>query len=344
MGKLGVIVVGGAGMAGRGHIATWLKVSNAKVVAIVDPNEEGAKKICNQYKIEKYYTSLEDALNKEKDAEIVDIVTPTKLHYPQAMLSLKEGKHVIVEKPMATTAKECEEMVNLAQKKNLKLSVFHTFKAYPIVWKVKELINKGELGENIFVSFIVSWIDEGLQSWWKGVKTAVIHEFGIHRIYVSSYWLDGIKDVKVNVHSKDDSGMIKDVTVTLYGNRGISEIAIFKTDREMGDEIRIFGGKRKIILSPLPGCGLQKIEAPTQRDYHKIMIREFKRLLPPIGMICRGIKYLLLGRKVLPHYVISDNFVKSILYDEELIVPPEEGMEAIEILEKVDKICEREET
>jgi predicted dehydrogenase len=339
MQKLGVIIVGGAGKAGMGHVTTWLKVPYTKIVALVDLNEYGAKKICSQYKIKKYYRSLEDTLDKE-DAEIVDIVTPITAHYPQAKLSLS-GKHTIIEKPMTATSEECEELIKLSEKNGLKLSVFHTFKAYPIVWKIKELINKGELDENLFVSFLVSYTDKGLQSWWKGVKTAIIHEFGIHRIYISSYWLDGVKDVKVNVHSKDDSGMIKDVTVTLYGNKGVSEVTIFKTDREIGDEIRIFGGGKKIILPPLPACALQKIEAPEQRDYRKVMIKEFRRLIPPLGMLSRGLEYMLFGRKVLPHYIISSNFVRSILYDEELIVPPEEGMEAIQILEKIDKICER---
>ena len=49
MEKLGAIVVGGVGTAGRGHVATWLRVPNVKVTAIVDPNESGAKKVCNQY-------------------------------------------------------------------------------------------------------------------------------------------------------------------------------------------------------------------------------------------------------------------------------------------------------
>jgi predicted dehydrogenase len=339
MEKLGVIIVGAGKIATSAHIPSWLKNQRVKVLALVDLNEEKVKNVCNQFGIKKYYRSLEEALDKEKDAEIVDLATPAKLHYPHAILSLKEGKNVIMEKPMASNSEECKEIIDLAKKNNLKISVFHTFKGYPIVWKIKELVNEGELGDNLFVSFLVSYIDDGLQSWWKGVKTAVIHEFGIHRIYVSAYWLDGIKDVDINVHSKMDDERIKDATVFLYCARGISEITIFKTKREIGDEIRIFGNGKKIVLPPLPACGMQKIEAPQQRDYRKIVIKGFKRLIPPFGMISRGIKYVLFGRKVLPHYIISENFVRSILYNEELIVHPEEGMEAVKTLEKLDELC-----
>ena len=342
MEKLGVIIVGGAGEAAtRAHIPSWLKNPHANVLALVDPNEEKIKDICNSFKIKRYYTNLEDALDKEETAKVVDLATPAKFHHSHAILSLKEGRNVIIEKPMATSQEECEEIIELAKKKNLKISIFHTHMGYPVVWKMKEFINNGELGENLFISFLAPYIEAEMQSWWKGVKTAIVHEIGIHRIYVSSYWLDGIQDVKVVIHSNDEinKGEIKDITLFLYGTKGISEITIFKTKGVVKDEIRIFGDNKKIILPPLIASAFQKIEGTEQRDYRKAMLKEFRRSIPPSGMISRGIKYTLFGRKVLPHYIISDNFVRSILYDEELIVTPEEGMEAIKILEKVDEIC-----
>jgi len=340
MKKLGVIVVGGAGAVARSnHIPCWLKNPHTNVLALVDLNEERLKATCQSFGIKRYYTSLEEALDKEREAEIVDLATPPKVHYSHAILSLKEGKHVIMEKPMASSLEECEEIINLARKKHLKVSLFHVYKGYPVVWKIKELIAKGELGENIFISFMDSWIDEGLQSWWKGIKTAIFHEFAVHEIYVSLYWLEEVKDVKVIVHSKDEDGMIKDATVFLYGNRGISEITIFKTRREIGYETRIFGSKGKMIIPPFPTGVFKWLEMPEQRNFRKIISKEFKRLVPPFGMIREGIKYLLLREKVLAHYTILSNFVRSILYNDELIVPPEEGLETIRVLKKIDELC-----
>jgi len=133
--------------------------------------------------------------------------------------------------------------------------------------------------------------------------------------------------------------MIKDATVFLYGNHGISEITIFKTRREIGYETRIFGSKGKMIIPPFPTGVFKWLEMPEQRNFRKIISKEFKRLIPPFGMIREGMKYLLLREKVLAHYTILNNFVRSILYNNELIVPPEEGLETIRVLKKIDEIC-----
>ena len=75
------------------------------------------------------------------------IATPVKSHYALAKASLLAGKHTFIEKPMASSAQECEELVELAEKKGLVLMVGHTFLYSPAVRKIKEIVEWGDLGE-----------------------------------------------------------------------------------------------------------------------------------------------------------------------------------------------------
>jgi predicted dehydrogenase len=79
--------------------------------------------------------------------DAVVIATSVKLHYPMAKASLLAGKHTFIEKPMASSSHECEELVEIARKNGLVLMVGHTFLYSPVVRKIKEIIDSGDIGE-----------------------------------------------------------------------------------------------------------------------------------------------------------------------------------------------------
>ena len=84
--------------------------------------------------------------------DAVIIATAVKTHFPLAKASLLAGKHTFIEKPMASSAHECEELVDIAHKKGLVLMTGHTFLYSPAVRKIKEIIAKGDLGEIRYIS------------------------------------------------------------------------------------------------------------------------------------------------------------------------------------------------
>ena len=89
-----------------------------------------------------------DANDILESAEIdaVAIVTPVSWHYPLAKKALENGKHVFVEKPFTATSAEAEELIELAERKNLQIMVDHTFLFTGAVQKIKQLVDQGELG------------------------------------------------------------------------------------------------------------------------------------------------------------------------------------------------------
>jgi predicted dehydrogenase len=84
--------------------------------------------------------------------DAVVIATAVKSHFPLAKASLLAGKHTFIEKPMASSAHECEELVEIAHKNGLVLMTGHTFLYSPAVKKIKEIIAKGDLGEIRYIS------------------------------------------------------------------------------------------------------------------------------------------------------------------------------------------------
>jgi predicted dehydrogenase len=79
--------------------------------------------------------------------DAVVVATSVKSHFPMAQAALLAGKHVLIEKPMAASAAHCEELIEIARQKGLVLMVGHTFLYSPAVRKIKEIIDRGDLGQ-----------------------------------------------------------------------------------------------------------------------------------------------------------------------------------------------------
>ncbi len=84
--------------------------------------------------------------------DAVVIATAVKSHFPMAKASLLAGKHTFIEKPMAGSSHECEELVEIARKNGLVLMTGHTFLYSPAVRKIKEIVDKGDIGEIRYIS------------------------------------------------------------------------------------------------------------------------------------------------------------------------------------------------
>jgi len=93
-----------------------------------------------------------DALElvRSKDVDVVAVVTPVIMHYEVAREALLAGKHIFVEKPFTTTSDQARQLIELADKKGLKIMVDHTFLFTGAVRKMKEIINSGALGRLLF--------------------------------------------------------------------------------------------------------------------------------------------------------------------------------------------------
>ncbi|MBI9070276.1 MAG: Gfo/Idh/MocA family oxidoreductase [Melioribacteraceae bacterium] len=117
--------------------------------------------------LDRCYATLEDfikgelALPKEERIEAVSIVTPNNLHYPMAKMLLENGFHLICEKPMTMTVEEAEDLEKIVNETGLTFALLHTYTGYPMVRQIREMVNKGELGDiqRIDAKYYQGWIN-----------------------------------------------------------------------------------------------------------------------------------------------------------------------------------------
>lgn len=143
--RVGVV---GLGNMGRNHARIYSSMSECNLTAVADVDAEVAKLVGDQYKVESF-TDYKLMVNK---VDAVSIAVPTSLHYEVASFFIKNGVHCLIEKPIAKTVREAEELVKLAEKHGVKLMVGHIERFNPAVRKMKEIIDKGMLGKILVIN------------------------------------------------------------------------------------------------------------------------------------------------------------------------------------------------
>jgi predicted dehydrogenase len=141
----------GCGYWGPNLIRNFRQQPDCKLKVVCDLSEERLAHMKKLYPEVEGTQSFESML-KDYSLDAVVVATSVQYHHPMAMAALESGKHVFIEKPMASSTAQCEELVALAKSKGLTLMVGHTFLYSSPVRKIKEIIARGDIGELRYVS------------------------------------------------------------------------------------------------------------------------------------------------------------------------------------------------
>ncbi len=144
--KVGVV---GCGYWGPNLIRNLIETNRCESISCYDPSPRAIQKVRCHYPSAEVANGL-DELIAECDA--VMIATPVSSHCQVAKAALDQGKGVFVEKPLAASSGECEQLIELAEQKNATLMVGHTFVYSPPVRKIREYCDRGQLGNLYFLS------------------------------------------------------------------------------------------------------------------------------------------------------------------------------------------------
>ncbi|GLC88945.1 Gfo/Idh/MocA family protein [Lysinibacillus piscis] len=196
MTKLKVAVIGCGSIAKHRHIPEYAAQDNVELVAFCDIVAERAQSFANQYGA-KAYTSYEQLL-QEADIDAVSVCTPNALHAPISIAALEAGKHVLCEKPMATSSEEADAMIAAVEKSGKKLMIAHNQRFVASHVKARQIIASGELGR--IYSFRSAfghggpegWSADGANSWFFKKELAFIGamgDLGVHKTDLLRYLL-----------------------------------------------------------------------------------------------------------------------------------------------------------
>jgi predicted dehydrogenase len=318
--KLGVF---GVGHLGKFHLNNWKQIPDVEIVGFFDPNNDNAKAVEAEYGIKRFMD--EEALIKASD--MIDVVTPTHLHFPVCEMAIKMGKHVFVEKPMANTIEEGKAIMEMIKEAGVKLQVGHVERFNPAFTALKDItLNPSFIEVHRLAQFNP-----------RGTEVSVILDLMIHDIdIILSIVKSGVKHISAsgvavltdtpdiaNVRIEFNNGCVANLTSSRISMKKMRKIRLFQKDAYIGID---FLEKNTEII---------KLKKPDEEDAFSFDIETHQ-----------GTKTISIANPVVENgnAILAEltSFVQSIQNDEPTVVSEIDGFLAMEvahqILEKIGSL------
>jgi len=280
------VAVVGCGYWGPNLVRNFNSLSDCEVKLVCDLDAERLIHMKKLYPDLQTTSDLDDIV-KNNNIDAVAIATPVSFHFEMAKKILLSGKHTFIEKPVAKSSKECEELIKLAERQQLILMVGHTFIFSASVRKIKEIVRAGELGELQYIS--ARRLNLGLFQ----QDINVAWDLAPHDISIILYILEQ-EPVSVNCQGKSHIARgIEDVTnMTLnFANGTFATIQSSWLDPNKVRETVFVGTKKMLVyndIEPVEKIKIydKRVEAPPHYD----SFGEFQYSYHYGGMYCPYIK------------------------------------------------------
>ncbi|MCK6259444.1 Gfo/Idh/MocA family oxidoreductase [Fictibacillus sp. KIGAM418] len=271
--KLRVGIIGCGKITQVRHLPEYLEREEVEVVGLCDENLERASALASTYNIP-FVTNQADDIIYHPDIQAVSVCTPNKFHAEQSIKALKQNKHVLVEKPVATSIQELNEMYGAALENDKLLIVGHNQRFDPVHLKAKKMITEGSIGNILqFTSNYQHpgpkyWSLDGDHSWFFNQQLSsfgVVGDLGIHKVDLMQWILEdvfsewkvfknAVLDDRAVISLKTQSGVVGSINVSwnnplqdhrtvIYGDKGImtfgEEFHILKVEKFDGEIIEV---------------------------------------------------------------------------------------------------------
>lgn len=212
MEKARIGIVGLGSIAQTIHLPILSKFPDVEIVAVCDLDRAKAQFVADKFNVRRYYNNFEKMLAIEQDLDGIDICTPTLLHKDMAIAALGEKNNVLLEKPLARTAMEAEEIAAAAKKAHKILMVGMNNRFRPDAMILKSFIEDNALGKLFYTK--AGWFKKlNAESAWLTKKTqsggGVVLDLGIVMLDLA-FWMMGFPEVK-EVSATNYSHHTKDV-------------------------------------------------------------------------------------------------------------------------------------
>jgi predicted dehydrogenase len=237
---IGIVVVG-YGYWGPNIVRNVMERAEFELIALCERDATAAARFSQRFPGVPVSTDL-DALLEDPRVQAVSIATPPSTHYTLARRALEAGRHVLVEKPLATTSRDAEMLVELAESLEVVLMPGHTFLYSPPVNKVRDLITSGELGEIYFVTS--ARMNLGLYQ-----SDGVINDLAPHDLSILQYWLDtSVTDVTASGRSIFQATVPETAFVTLtYGDGPTANVQVSWLAPRKVRHMVVVGSRRMVL-------------------------------------------------------------------------------------------------
>ena len=236
--RLGVT---GYGYWGPNIVRNLHGLDNCQLVAVCDKNPAALKRAQKVYPGLRLTTDFADILTSP-DIDAIAVVTPVWTHFDLAKAALQNGKHVFVEKPFTSTPQQAEELIELAERKNLKIMVDHTFLFSGPVRKIRQIIDAGTLGPLYY--FDSTRVNLGLFQH----DVSVVWDLAPHDLSIMDYVINEKPEAVVATGAGHLNGLADMAFITVYFPGNI--IAHINVNWLSPVKVRttLIGGKDKMLM------------------------------------------------------------------------------------------------
>lgn len=308
------------GIIGAGDVAEYksgpplYQVPYSSLVAVMRRSESKVKAFAMRHNVPRWYTDV-DALLADDEVNAVYIATPPHIHLAMTEKAAAAGKHILLEKPMALTVADCERIIEVCRVHGVQLIVAYYRRFFPMVKKIKSLLDSGAIGRPIRARALHTGYYEphpgGEREWITdpGIGGGgFMMDAGIHRFDLFAHFFGKARDVTAyadTVHfdfSVDDSS-----TVIIRFEDGVHATAEFNWNVGLAlDELEICGTQGRLFTRHL---GKDKLVLETRSGVERFS-------LPPPAYV---------------HYNLVSHFVSALISGEQNALPGEEGIKATQI-------------
>jgi predicted dehydrogenase len=236
--RVGVI---GYGYWGPNIVRNFSGLEHCQIAAVCDKSPAALKRASRAYPGTHVTSDFSEVL-RSPDIDAVAVVTPVWTHFELAKAALENGKHVFVEKPFTSASWQAEELIELAEKKNLRVMVDHTFLFSGAVRKVRELVDKGALGPLYY--FDSTRVNLGLFQH----DVSVVWDLAPHDLSIMDYIIREKPEAVVATGGNHLNGLVDMAFITIYFPRNI--IAHVNVNWLSPVKVRttLIGGKDKMLV------------------------------------------------------------------------------------------------
>ena len=333
MSKIRMGFIGVGGIATARHIPAFRTFDEVEITGVQDINYERAMKVANELGIPEVFSNIEDMYPY---VDAVVICTPNKFHAPISIDAMNHGKHVLCEKPMALTIKECEQMIEAEKRNDVKLHIAYHYRFMKEAIASRKIIERGIIGDPIVVR-VKGMRRRKVPGW--GVFTnqelqggGALIDYGCHLLDLSMYLMGDVKPVEVS--SSTYNHLSKTNTVNEWGHFNRET---FEVEDHVSAFIRFDNGATMLFETSWA--------ANIPEDENHISISGMKAGLDVFEMKVNQADEDLMTTMRIDYIKVDEpysrlqaqDFISAVKYGTELRVKSEEAKEVSKIIEAVYK-------